>query len=482
MGNDNIKYNMAYVMLCCSVAALGGFLLGYDSSVISGAIEPLSRHYQLSPAQTGWAVSNVVLGCIVGCFVAGSFSDKFGRKHTLAVTSILFVISVAATAYASSFTMFVGFRMLGGFCIGVASVVTPTYLAEMAPSMYRGRVGALNMFCCVAAQAIVQFVNYYIARGMTPEWMELVGWRYIMGMALIPCFFFVVLIWFIPESPRWCVMVGRDEWALKTLTRISNAAHARSVLGVIKESFAQQFHEQPRQKIVFDKKTVTFLLLGVGLAICSMSTGINVIQYFGPSLLLNISANIDEAMFKSSWLAVAQFLGVVTGMMITDKLGRVKLILWGSLLAFLSMTYTFIAFYYSFPGVASVVGLFIFMYSFGTTWGQVVWTLISEVFPNHLRSVGTGVSISAMWLTNFVIAQVFPILNKNEFLLQKFHGGFPIIVFAVFGLISLWFAWRYIPETKGVALEDIEKLILDKVYRRKANRADALIEPPVSEK
>lgn len=462
---NNVRYNMTYVMLCCGVAALGGFLLGYDTSVISGAIEPLSRHYQLSPAETGWAVSNVIVGCIIGCFTAGGLCDKLGRKYSLTITAFLFVFSVLGTAYATSFTMFVLFRMLGGFSIGLASVITPTYLAEMAPAIYRGRVGALNMFCCVGGQAIVQFVNYYIAKGSSAEWMELLGWRYILGVAVIPCLFFVVFIWFIPESPRWNIMKGRDKAALHTLTKISNAVHAEETLQSIKDSFIPTSNNSAN-KIVWNKNTIIFLFLGAMLAICAMSTGINVVQYFGPSLLLNISANIEDAMFKSSWLAVAQFLGVVTGMYITDKVGRLKLVLWGALFAFISMLYTFIAFYYNFTGIWSVLGLFVFMYTFGTSWGQVVWTLISEIFPTYLRTFGTGVSISAMWGTNFVIASMFPILNKNEFLLEKFHGGFPILIFAGFALVSFYFAWRFIPETKGIPLEQIEAKVLDKFYRR----------------
>ncbi|OCG02078.1 sugar porter family MFS transporter [Gilliamella sp. wkB112] len=464
MNMNKIKYNMTYVMLCCSVAALGGFLLGYDTSVISGAIEPLSRHYELSPAETGWAVSNVIIGCIIGCFTAGGLCDKLGRKKSLIITAILFVLSVLGTAYATSFTMFVLFRMLGGFCIGLASVITPTYLAEMAPSMYRGRVGALNMFCCVGGQVIVQFVNYYIAKGASPEWMELLGWRYILGVAIIPCLFFIVLIWFIPESPRWNIMKGFEQQALKTLTKISNLQHAQQTMEEIKNSFIE-INQHSTSKITWNKKTMIFLFLGCALAVCSMSTGINVIQYFGPSLLLNISANIDEAMFKSSFLALAQFLGVITGMYITDKMGRLKLVMLGSICAFFSMSYTFIAFYYNFPGIWAVLGLFVFMYTFGASWGQVVWTLISEIFPNQLRTFGTGVSISMMWATNFVIALLFPILNKNEFLVEKFHGGFPIIIFACFAIISLYFAWRFIPETKGIALEDIEQKVLDKFYK-----------------
>lgn len=465
MEEQVIKYNMLYVMLCCSVAALGGFLLGYDTSVISGAIEPLSRHYQLSPAETGWAVSNVIVGCIIGCFTAGGLCDKLGRKKSLIITATLFVLSVLGTAYATSFTMFVLFRILGGFCIGLASVITPTYLAEMAPSKYRGQVGALNMFCCVGGQVIVQFVNYYIAKDASEQWMELLGWRYILGVAIIPCLFFIILIWFIPESPRWNIMKGFDQKALNTLTKISNLEHAQHTMQAIKDSY-RQTNKQQHIKIVWDKKTFIFLFLGSALAICSMSTGINVVQYFGPSLLLNISSSLDEAMFKSSFLALAQFLGVITGMYLTDKMGRLKLVLWGSIFAFFSMSYTFVAFYYNFPGIWSVIGLFVFMYTFGASWGQVVWTLISEIFPNRLRTFGTGVSISMMWATNFVIALLFPILNKNMFLIETFHGGFPIIIFALFALISLYFAWRYIPETKGIPLEQIEERVLEKFYHR----------------
>jgi len=179
------KHNMAYVMAICAVAALGGLLFGYDSSVISGAIEPISHHYQLSPAETGWAVSNVIIGCVIGCLVAGKLADRYGRKKMLIVTAILFVVSVAGTALAPDFTTFVVFRIIGGLGIGLASVISPIYIAEVAPKDYRGRAMTMHMICCVGGQVLVLLTNYLIAKNADPEWLNAYGWRWMLGAAVV---------------------------------------------------------------------------------------------------------------------------------------------------------------------------------------------------------------------------------------------------------------------------------------------------------
>lgn len=236
MSPSQQRHNIAYVMSVCCVAALGGLLLGYDSSVISGAIEPLSQHYRLSPAETGWAVSNVIIGCVVGCLVAGQCADRYGRKKTLLLTAVLFVASVIGTALAPDFKLFVLFRILGGLGIGMASVVSPVYIAEVAPKDYRGRAMTMHMICCVGGQVLVLLTNYLIARDASPEWLSQSGWRWMLGSAFVPCFLFFIFVSFIPETPRWNVMAGHDDRALKTLTRISSAAHAQNVLREIKAS------------------------------------------------------------------------------------------------------------------------------------------------------------------------------------------------------------------------------------------------------
>lgn len=458
-----LKHNVRYVMLVCCVAAIGGLLFGYDSSVISGAIEPLSEYYQLSPGETGWAVSNVIIGCVIGCFSAGYIADKLGRKKTLIITAILFIVSIAGTAFALDFQMFVVFRIIGGLAIGIASVISPVYISEVAPKDYRGRAGTVFMVLCVGGQVVVLITNYIIAKSLSSTELIEIGWRWMLMAAFIPCIIFFICVIPIPESPRWNIMVGNDSEAFKTLSKISNEEHAKHLYQEIKDSF--ELEKTIKNKDIDSKHqgyTWIFLFIAIGLAVFNQLTGINVIQYFGPSLLQNVTGNIQEAMFMTIWLATSQFIGVLVGMIIIDKIGRTSLLKLGSLGAFITLLYTFFAFYYQFNGIFSVIGLFGFMFLFGASWGQVVWPLIGEIFPNRVRAVGMGVAISTMWLSNFVISQTFPLMNKSIFLVEKFHGGFPLLIFAITSAISFIFVQKYVPETKGVSLEKMEDIVLRK--------------------
>ena len=453
------RHNLYYVIAISAVAALGGLLFGYDSSVISGAIEPLSQHYQLTPSQTGWAVSNVIIGCVIGCFAAGYIGDTWGRKKTLILTALLFIVSVAGTALATSFTMFVIFRIIGGLGIGIATVISPVYIAEVAPKDFRGRAMTMHTLCSTAGQVIVLVTNYLIVTGMSMEWIIDVGWRWMLAAALVPCALFFIFVGFIPETPRWNALAGREDLALDTLTRISNREHAGRVLNEIKNSVTLEQRTR-REKLRLTPRTLVFLTIGVGLAIFNQLTGINVIQYFGPSLLMNVTGNLQEAMFVTILLAVVQLVGVIVGMLLIDKLGRLSLLNAGSFGACLCLLYTFVAFYFKLTGFVSVIGLFGFMFIFGATWGQVVWTVIGEIFPTRLRAAGMGFSISAMWIANFLVSQTFPMMNHNSWLVEKFHGGFPLVIFAACTLLSWLFVKKFVPETKGVALENMEELVL----------------------
>jgi len=474
------RYNMKYVMLCCTVAAFGGLLMGYDSSIISGAIEPLSDYFQLTPAETGWAVSNILLGSLVGCFIAPKLSDKFGRKKSLAITALLFTASVVGTAIAHNFFTFVAFRILGGLAIGLASVISPIYLAELSPSKYRGRTSALYAVCCVGGQSVVLLTNYFINKSMLPEVMVDTGWRYILATALVPCALFIFFIAFIPESPRWNVLKGKDKEALDTLSKISDPIHARTVFNEIKHSFSDEAATRHKSRFRLNKTTVPLLIIGIGLAVGNQISGINVIQYFGPTLLKNVSGSTDSALLQTFWLSVCQFAGVLMGMALIDKVGRRKLLLLGAITSAIFLAYTFIAFYYRLPGLLAVVGLFAYMVFFGMTWGQIVWTVLGELFPTEIRSICVGISICAMSMANFVISTTFPILNSNAFLLEIFHGGFPLLLFALFSLAMYFFTFRYLPETAGMPLEKIHTRVLEKFNidpREAGERTDA----PVSE-
>lgn len=463
MSTQEKKYNLAYVMAICTVAALGGLLQGYDTSVISGVIEPLNRHFSLTPSQTGWAVSSIVIGCVLGAWLAGKLADNYGRKKALTITVFFMLVSVAGMALATDFTMFIIFRILGGFGIGLASVVSPIYMTEVAPRDYRGRVVAMNMVFFVGGQVLVLIVNYLIAKGADETWLVTVGWRYMLGFGVIPCFLYLMFMAFIPESPRWNIMKNRDAEAMKTLTRISNPTHASNLFNEIKASFNTDSVTTSVKNVPsikgLTRNAKMFIIIASMIAVFNQFTGINVIQYFGPTLLMNVTSSMEEAMFMVTWLAALQFLGVLVGIVFVDRVGRRILLLIGSFGTFICLALTFLTFYFGIKGYASINGLLGFMFIFGLTWSQIAWTVVGEILPNRLRAMGMGIAYASMWVSNFIISQVFPIINDNPWLREKFHGGFPLLLFSVSCLISWWFVKRYIPETKGVALEKVEELM-----------------------
>lgn len=472
MSTQEKRHNIVYVLAICSVAALGGLLQGYDTSVISGVIEPLNKHFSLTSSQTGWAVSSIVIGCVLGAYLAGKLADRYGRKIALTLTVFFMLASVAGMALANEFSVFIIFRIIGGFGIGLASVVSPIYMTEVSPKDYRGRMVTMNMICFVGGQVLVLIVNYLIARGTDESWLVEMGWRYMLGFGLIPCILFLALVGFIPESPRWNVMKGRNDEALKTLTRISNVSHAKNVLIEIQTSFrvnklSPSTTGKVRQSLAQHGKM--FIFIAAMIAIFNQFTGINVIQYFGPTLLMNVTGNMEEAMYMVTWLAGLQFIGVLVGMMLVDRVGRRILLLVGSLGTFLCLAITFLTFLYGIKGYASIIGLLGFMFIFGMTWSQIAWTVVGEILPNRLRAVGMGIAYAAMWCANFIISQIFPFLNDNLWLREHFNGGFPLLLFSICCLFSWWFVQRYVPETKGVALEKVEDIIVARLDKNRSS-------------
>lgn len=469
MNSGETKHNILYVIAICTVAALGGLLQGYDTSVISGVIEPLTTHFKLTSSQTGWAVSSIVIGCVVGAYLAGKLADRYGRRMALTITVFFMLFSVAGMALATNFTIFIIFRILGGFGIGLASVVSPIYMTEVAPTKYRGRVVTMNMICFVGGQVLVLAVNYMIAKGAEHTWLVDTGWRYMLGFGLIPCAMFLIFVGFIPESPRWNVMKGRDQAALKTLARISNQQHAVRVLNEIKDSFEVKQHKSPQLALEktssLSRNAKIFILIASLVAAFNQFTGINVIQYFGPTLLRNVTGSMEEAMYLVTWLAALQFLGVLAGMALVDRIGRKSLLLIGSFGTFACLIITFVIFYLGVKGYMSIIGLLGFMFIFGMTWSQIAWTVVGEILPNRIRAIGMGIAYASMWGANFIISQLFPVINDNPWLQEKFHNGFPLLLFSVSCLISFWFVQRYIPETKGVPLEKVEELITKRIDR-----------------
>ncbi|QPB42514.1 sugar porter family MFS transporter [Rodentibacter haemolyticus] len=456
------KHNLSYIIRICAVASLGGLLFGYDTSVISGAIDALKTYFQLSPAETGWAVSNVVIGCVIGSIFSGEIARRIGRKKTLVIAAILFTISAIGSALADLFFWFIIYRMIGGVAVGIAAAVSPMYIAEVAPKDYRGTASAMNNFALVFGQIVIFYVNYKIAQGMTEDWLADIGWRYMLGSEVIPCVLFCLVVGFIPESPRWDAMRNRDDLALVTLSKISNPQHAKNLLAEIKESMMINGQLQ-KQKIDFKRPGALFIIfIACALATFQQLSGVNVMMYYAPTVLKTITGDMESAMFQTIWIGIAQLLGIGIGAILFDKLGRLPLMKTGAVGAALGLLVTAYAIYTQNPGYLALFGMIFFMIFYAFSWGVGMWVLIGEIFPNHMRAQGLSIAVSFNWIFNFVVSQSFPMMNEHPYLLEKFHGAFPMWLFAGCCIVGFFFLIRYVPETKGVSLEKMESLLLAK--------------------
>ncbi|MCE0053022.1 sugar porter family MFS transporter [Klebsiella quasipneumoniae subsp. quasipneumoniae] len=459
------KHNLRLILFICAIASLSGVILGYDASVISGVIEPLTEHLALTPWESGWAVSNVILGCIVGAWGVGFISDRIGRKSTLIITAILFVFSAVGAALADSLTDFVIWRLVGGLAVGMASAITPLYIAEISPKDWRGRMLGLQQMLMVGGQVAVYIVNYLIARGMSHQWIVSEGWRWMLASGVVPCALFLLLVPFMPESPRWLALQGKTERARAVLTRLSNAQHADRLLQEILTSKQHDNIQTSQRGILRDARTRYILLIGCAIAILQQISGINILLYYAPSLLQNITASTQASLFQSIFLGLALLAGVAGCLNAIDRVGRTPLLRWGALGCAVCLVLTAWAFIAQVGGLLPVVGLVAFVLIFGLSWSLGAWLLISEIFPNRMRAVAMGFAFASMYVANFIVTQTFPMMNRNRVLMDHFHGAFPLMLCAVGCLVAFWFVRRFLTETRGVSLEHIEPLMLSKSRR-----------------
>lgn len=473
------KHNVPYLIFICAIASVSGIILGYDASVISGVIDPLTEHLSLTPVESGWAVSNVILGCIVGAWGVGRFTDRFGRKATLIITALLAAISAIGSALANDLTWFVIYRMIGGLAVGMASAVTPLYIAEVSPKDLRGRMLGMQQMLMVGGQFVVYIVNYLIARGMEHEWVVSMGWRWMLASALIPCVLFLMMVFFMPESPRWYAMRNQKEKSLNVLTSLSNPGHAERLYAEIRTSITTDtalLSTPTPRGILRDKKSSYILWIGCAIAVLQQVSGINILMYFAPSLLQNVTGNTQDSLFQSIFLGLALLAGVSIALFAFDRIGRVPLLRWGALGCAAFLLFTSWAFMNEAKGYLPVIGLVGFIFVFGMSWSLGAWLLISEIFPNRMRAVAMGYAFCSLWISNFIVTQSFPMMNRNPVLMEHFHGAFPLLLCSGFSLIAFWFVGRFLPETKGVSLESIEPLMLSK-SRRFGREQQMLVTP-----
>ena len=443
-----------YIWLVCIVAALGGLLFGYDTAVISGAIGFLQKRFELDPKWTGWAASSALLGCIAGVALAGLLSDWLGRKKTLIFAAILFLISGIGTAVPRNLAEFVIFRIIGGVGVGAASITSPMYIAEISPARIRGRMVSVNQFAIVWGMLLVYFVNYFIAQFGDETWNVQRGWRWMMGTEALPSVVLLVLMFLVPESPRWLTKQGREGQALVILTKVDGQRHAQTEMAAIKgaisresESVAQLF--QPGMRIV--------LVIGVVLAVLQQVTGINVFMYYGPEIFKKLGTGTDTALLQTVVVGAVNLTFTIVAIWTVDRLGRKPLMIIGASGMGISLFAMGLSAFYQKTELWFLLFILGYIASFALSIGPVTWVILSEIFPTRIRGRAMAIATVCLWAANYVVSQTFPMMNENVWLVGKFNRAFPFWVYGGLCAVLVVFVLLCVPETKGKTLEEIEK-------------------------
>ena len=453
--------NLAYLIPICVVATLGGLLFGYDTGVISGAIEFLTVHFQLSVMMKGWASGCVLIGCASGVLLAGPLSDRFGRKRALLLAALLFVASALGTALPRDIGTFILFRFVAGLGIGIASMATPMYIAEIAPAHLRGRLVSLNQVAIVAGILVVYFINYFIAKLGDQTWNESNGWRWMFATGVFPAILFAILVFFIPESPRWLIEQRKSEAAGSILARIGGPRYAQSELRAIQ---AALLAEKGTWAELVSPALRRPLTVGILLAIFQQVTGINVFIYFGTTIFKNMSAStgVEAGMLQQIIVGSASAASTFVAIATIDKWGRKPLMFLGTVGMGVSLVSMGLMAQHieNLNTVGQWMLLFIVLYviCFGLSVGPVTWVILAEIFPTAIRGRALGLATFFLWLADYAVTQSFPILDANDsWFVQQFHHAFAFYLYA--GCCALLFLvlWLLVPETKGKSLEEIER-------------------------
>ncbi len=446
--------SMTYVFLVCIVAALGGLLFGYDTGVINGAIGPLKAHFELDDVWAGWATGCALLGCALGAAGAGALSDRFGRKKVLILSAVMFLISAIGTAVPPNITLFVIFRIIGGIGVGAASMSSPMYIAEISPARMRGRLVSVNQFAIVTGFLVVYFVNYFIALQGDDLWNQQSGWRWMFGSETIPAVLLLVLLLFVPESPRWLTKQKREAEALGILTRVNGTSYAQTELAEIKDALA---HESGSLKQLLQPGMRIILVIGIALAVLQQVTGINVFLYFGTEIFKKMGSGTSAALLQTVIVGVVNLTFTVIAIWTVDRLGRKPLMMIGSAGMGISLAAMGLAAYAQTSGLWMLLFILGYIACFALSVGPVTWVILSEVFPTRIRGRAMAIATVCLWIANYIISQTFPMMDENSWLVATFHRGFPFWLYGAFCAVLLVVVWRFVPETKGKTLEEIER-------------------------
>ena len=451
------------------VAALGGLLFGYDTGVIAGSQLYFTEYFNFTAAEQGWAVSSALYGCLVGALVGGYLANRISRKYTLILGAVLFVVSAWGSGFADTLDQLVIYRILGGLGVGLASLAAPMYIAEISPAKNRGRMVSYYQLAVVIGFFVVFLATYFIGGGdtqsMAAEKLALLhdhnvtqGWRVMFWSELLPSTAFFLLLFTVPHSPRWLMLKGRTDEAEAVLARItSSPQEAASELSDIRASLENR--SSPNLTVLFTKGIGFALFLGVMLSIFQQVTGINAILYYGAEIFSNaLGYGPEDALKQQLWLGAVNLLFTFVAIYKIDSWGRKPLFIAGAVGMCVGLSILGLSIYVQQMGIISLLAVLLFVGSFAMSMGPVVWVILSEMFPNNVRSVAMSIAVAAQWLFNALVANSFPLVNQSALNQDGFNGALPYFIFAAFCIVAMIFVWKLVPETKGKTLEEMEAL------------------------
>ncbi len=483
---QNQKGSKAYLFSIVMVAVLGGLLFGYDTAVISGAEKGLqaffigAKDFQHTDYIHGFTSSSALIGCIIGSLLSGFLASNFGRKKALIIAGLLFFISALGSMDPEfllfehgvpTFSLLITFniyRVIGGIGVGLASAICPMYIGEVAPSNIRGMLVSWNQFAIIFGQLVVYFVNFLIlgehtnpiiesigqgVNAVLPSsdpWTISTGWRYMFGSEAVPAGLFTILICFVPETPRYLVMAGKDSKALDILSRINGSEKAQQILSDIKETIT-----------VRTEKLMTYgwlcIFVGIMLSVFQQAVGINAVLYYAPRIFGDMG--MTNPMVNTVVMGVVNILFTLVAVFTVEKLGRKPLLIWGSIGMAIGAFGVAVTFGHEGLEIVTMLSIMVYSASFMFSWGPICWVLIAEIFPNTIRGAAVAIAVAFQWIFNFIVSSSFvPMFNMHLTEGDDFGHWFTYGLYGVVCVIAAIFVWKLVPETKGKTLEDMTKL------------------------
>ncbi|MER5558294.1 sugar porter family MFS transporter [Streptomyces sp. NPDC002506] len=460
-GGHTAPDHLGHVIFITAAAAMGGFLFGYDSSVINGAVEAIRDRYSIGSGTLAQVIAIALIGCAIGAATAGRIADRIGRIRCMQIAATLFTISAVGSALPFALWDLAFWRIIGGFAIGMASVIGPAYIAEVAPPAYRGRLGSFQQAAIVIGIAISQLVNWGIlnaAHGdQRGKLMGLEAWQVMLGVMVVPAVLYGLLSFAIPESPRFLISVGRDADAKKVLADVEGKdidldARVAEIEHAMRSEHKSSFKDLLGSKMGF----LPIVWVGIGLSVFQQLVGINVAFYYSSTLWQSVGIDPSSSFFYSFTTSIINIIGTVIAMVLVDRVGRKPLALVGSIGMAIALAVEAWAFSAHLvdgklpntEGVVALIAAHVFVLFFALSWGVVVWVFLGEMFPNRIRAAALGVAAAAQWIANWAITASFPSLSD-----WNLSGTY--VIYAIFAALSIPFVLRYVKETKGKALEEM---------------------------